>query len=226
MKTGKSRIYCSDTESIPSAPKSPDKDCMKMLIRANQFIEHAKLHAHSGQEFDLMIAIHNLDIDIKEVYGDRSCIYALSDREARLFYVDSYKSVAQLQDVVKHGYGWSNFKRYIGDNLNHSSRELIKIFGMDAHVVMNDPETWEVYISYQTIPFTRQIIYDSDSLNDEEPVDLNKDLDKLSCGNEIQTFLPLESLEDATRLEKYCIDNEIDSCGWFSSRLIDKVTDK
>ena len=42
-------------------PKRPDKDIMKMLIRANQFLEHAKNHAQSGSDFDIMIAIHNLD---------------------------------------------------------------------------------------------------------------------------------------------------------------------
>ena len=42
-------------------PKKPEGDIMKMLIRANQFLEHAKTHAQSGSDFDIMIAIHNLD---------------------------------------------------------------------------------------------------------------------------------------------------------------------
>ena len=42
-------------------PKRPEGDIMKMLIRANQFLEHAKKHAQNGSDFDIMIAIHNLD---------------------------------------------------------------------------------------------------------------------------------------------------------------------
>lgn len=48
-------------------PKAPDAEVMGMLIRANQFIEHAKAHAFSGSDFDAMIAIHNLDNAIEYV---------------------------------------------------------------------------------------------------------------------------------------------------------------
>lgn len=42
-------------------PKMPDMITLKQLIRANLFIEHARSHTLSGNEFDNMIAIHNLD---------------------------------------------------------------------------------------------------------------------------------------------------------------------
>lgn len=49
------------------SPKAPDADIMRLLIRAGQFIEHAKTHALSGQEFDAMIAIHNTDNAIEYI---------------------------------------------------------------------------------------------------------------------------------------------------------------
>ena len=44
-----------------TCPKAPNEEVMRMLIRANQFLNHAKEHALSNTEFDVMIAIHNLD---------------------------------------------------------------------------------------------------------------------------------------------------------------------
>ena len=48
-------------ESNITCPKAPNEEIMRMLIRANQFLNHAKEHALSNTEFDVMIAIHNLD---------------------------------------------------------------------------------------------------------------------------------------------------------------------
>lgn len=48
-------------ENTLTCPKSPNEEIMRMLIRANQFLNHAKEHALSNKEFDVMIAIHNLD---------------------------------------------------------------------------------------------------------------------------------------------------------------------
>ena len=48
-------------ESNITCPKAPNEEVIRMLIRANQFLSHAKEHALSNTEFDVMIAIHNLD---------------------------------------------------------------------------------------------------------------------------------------------------------------------
>ena len=48
-------------ESSITCPKAPTEEIMRMLIRANQFLNHAKEHALSSTEFDVMISIHNLD---------------------------------------------------------------------------------------------------------------------------------------------------------------------
>ena len=50
--------YWKDEHNLP---KKPEGDIMKMLIRATQFLGHAKSHVQSGSDFDIMIAIHNLD---------------------------------------------------------------------------------------------------------------------------------------------------------------------
>lgn len=42
-------------------PNSPDADILARLVRAKQFLEHAKSHAACGTDFDFMIATHGAD---------------------------------------------------------------------------------------------------------------------------------------------------------------------
>lgn len=46
-------------------PVSATPEIMELLIKAKHFFEHAKLHAHTGNSFDTMIAIHSLDNSIE-----------------------------------------------------------------------------------------------------------------------------------------------------------------
>lgn len=108
-------------------PKKPEGDIMKMLIRANQFLEHAKTHAQSGSDFDIMIAIHNLDnaieymlrilirhLEIEEATEKTivTCELAqligevekfLRDNSApQLSYVQQLKMIRELRNMVQH----------------------------------------------------------------------------------------------------------------------------
>ena len=46
-------------------PITPNPHIMELLIKAKHFLEHATLHAQTGNCFDSMIAIHSLDNSIE-----------------------------------------------------------------------------------------------------------------------------------------------------------------
>lgn len=46
-------------------PKAATPEIMELLIKAKHFFEHAKVHAESGDSFDIMISIHSLDNSIE-----------------------------------------------------------------------------------------------------------------------------------------------------------------
>ena len=138
-------------------PKRPDKDIMKMLIRANQFLEHAKNHAQSGSDFDIMIAIHNLDnaieymlrilirhLDIEEITGKTisTCELAqligevqkfLKDKEyPGLSHVKELKMIRELRNMVQHAMinPAGDIKVYLNYGENFFEKSLMKYFAI------------------------------------------------------------------------------------------------
>lgn len=138
-------------------PKKPEGDIMKMLIRANQFLEHAKTHAQSGSDFDIMIAIHNLDnaieymlrilirhLEIEEATGKNivTCELAqiigdvqkfLKDNSApQLSYVQELKMVRELRNMVQHAMinPASEAMTYLNYGEKFFEKSLTKYFGL------------------------------------------------------------------------------------------------
>lgn len=56
---------CTDTTAKTELPLSPTPHIMELLIKAKHFLEHAVIHAQTGNSFDSMIAIHSLDNSIE-----------------------------------------------------------------------------------------------------------------------------------------------------------------
>lgn len=138
-------------------PKKPEGDIMKMLIRANQFLEHAKTHAQNGSDFDIMIAIHNLDnaieymlrililhLEIEETTGKTivTCELAqligevekfLRDNSApQLSYVPQLKMIRELRNMVQHAMinPVSEAMTYLNYGEKFFERSLTKYFGL------------------------------------------------------------------------------------------------
>lgn len=138
-------------------PKKPEGDIMQMLIRANQFLEHAKSHAQSGNDFDVMIAIHNLDnaveymlriiikhLDIEEATGKTisTCELAqiigdvqkfLRDNSApQLSYVQELKLIRELRNMVQHAMinPATDAKMYLNYAEKFFDKSLAKYFGL------------------------------------------------------------------------------------------------
>ncbi|MBO5081860.1 MAG: hypothetical protein J6C06_04560 [Lachnospiraceae bacterium] len=56
---------CTDTTDKIELPLTPSPHIMELLIKAKHFLEHAIMHAQTGNSFDTMIAIHSLDNSIE-----------------------------------------------------------------------------------------------------------------------------------------------------------------
>lgn len=56
---------CADTTVNIELPIAPTPHIMELLIKAKHFLEHAVMHAQTGNNFDSMIAIHSLDNSIE-----------------------------------------------------------------------------------------------------------------------------------------------------------------
>lgn len=138
-------------------PKKPEGDIMKMLIRANYFLEHAKSHAQSGSDFDIMIAIHNLDnaieymlrilirhLEIEEITGRTivTCELAqiigeieklLKDNEApQLSYIKELKMIRELRNMVQHAMinPAGDVMTYLNYGEKFFEKSLAKYFGL------------------------------------------------------------------------------------------------
>lgn len=59
------KSMCTDTTAKTQLPLSPTPHIMELLIKAKHFLEHAVIHAQTGNSFDSMIAIHSLDNSIE-----------------------------------------------------------------------------------------------------------------------------------------------------------------
>lgn len=139
-------------------PKSPDSNIMKMLIRASQFIEHARVHAQSGTDFDNMISIHNLDnameymirilirhLEIEEKTGKtiNTCELAqligevskfLKDNNApALSYVQEIKMIRELRNMVQHAMinPQADIMTYLDYGDSFFDKSLQKYFGIN-----------------------------------------------------------------------------------------------
>ena len=130
---------------------------MKMLIRAYQFLEHAKKHAQSKSDFDIMIAIHNLDnsieymlriiikhLEIEEKTGksitspELSYIIGeiqkfLKDNNApNLSYVEEMKMIRNLRNMVQHAMinPYGDVQTYLNFGEKFFDKSLSKYFGV------------------------------------------------------------------------------------------------
>ena len=56
---------CTDATVKIELPLAPTSHIMELLIKAKHFLEHAAMHAQTGNSFDSMIAIHSLDNSIE-----------------------------------------------------------------------------------------------------------------------------------------------------------------
>lgn len=141
-----------------SLPKVPDTEIMKMLIKANHFLEHSKQHSTMGNEFDIMISIHNLDnaieymlrilirhLEIEEITGKtiNTCELAQLLGEIQRFLKDNtdislsciqeMKMIRELRNMVQHAMVLpiNELNTYLHYGNVFFSKCLTKFFGLN-----------------------------------------------------------------------------------------------
>jgi hypothetical protein len=141
-------------------PRSPEADILTRLIRARQFLEHAKLHAASGTEFDYMIATHGADnaveftlkliadhvryeevsgstlpeTELAKIAGDLSK-FLREKHGVPLPYFQEIKALRQTRNLVQHGSftPGSDVNRLITIADKFFARVCNCIFGLDSN---------------------------------------------------------------------------------------------
>ncbi|EPY2308020.1 hypothetical protein ACXATD_003743 [Clostridium sporogenes] len=141
-------------------PKHPNEETLKMLIKANHFLEHAKQHAFLDNDFDIMIAIHNLDnaieytlrilirhLEVEEVTGKtiNTCElaqligeiqrYLKENTNQSLSYVQEMKMIRELRNMVQHAMilPVKEVQTYITYGTRFFEKTLIKFFGITSN---------------------------------------------------------------------------------------------
>lgn len=141
-------------------PSAPNADILSRLVRARQFLEHAKSHAAGGTEFDYMIATHGADnaieftlkiiadhVRYEEVSGNTLPETELAQIAGVLFkflrdahnvtlpYYQDIKALRQIRNLVQHGNfsPGSDVDRQMTIADRFFSRVCTSIFGLDAN---------------------------------------------------------------------------------------------
>ena len=146
------------SNNVLQLPMTPDAQKMDMLIRAYSFLKHAQQHASIGNEFDIMISLHNLDnaieyilkiiilhLDIEEKTGksvlDNAQLngligdinkYLSSNNAGGLSHVAEIKMIRQLRNLVQHSitYPKADIDRYMEIGQSFFEKSLMKFFGL------------------------------------------------------------------------------------------------
>lgn len=174
-------------------PKSPDVETMKMLIKANSFLNHSKQHAYLGSDFDVMIAIHDLDnaieymlrilirhLDIEEITGKtiNTCELAQLIGEIQRFlkdntnqslpYIQEMKMIRELRNIVQHAMVLpiQELQTYLVYGTKFFEKCLLKSFG----ITIND-------IRYSTL--IKSDIVQQELRRAEEYIDAGKYLESI-----------------------------------------------
>lgn len=141
-------------------PKYPNEETLKMLIKANHFLEHAKQHAFLDNDFDIMIAIHNLDnaieytlrilirhLEIEEATGKTISTCELSqligeiqrylkeNTSQSLSYVQEMKMIRELRNMVQHAMilPVKEVQTYLTYGTKFFEKTLMKFFGITSN---------------------------------------------------------------------------------------------
>lgn len=140
-------------------PSAPDADILGRLVRARQFLEHAKSHAACGTDFDYMIATHGADnaieftlkliadhVRYEEISGSTLPETELAQIAGVLFrflrdthritlpHFQDIKALRRIRNLVQHGSftPGSDIDRQISIADRFFSNVCTSIFGLDA----------------------------------------------------------------------------------------------
>lgn len=155
-------------------------------------------------------------VDIRETFESKGCAYGLNQHMGKLFFVNSEEKLLQIKMGAERGYLNQSFRRIDNGVLQFSRSSIIRSLGMDWKLAMNNPETWQVFLLFDAVPFTVK-----DELSKQTDIDNMTEDDAYS--KIILLFLPLISTEVVQTLEKRLKAEGIDPNQYYSSKLIEEL---
>ena len=112
-------ILCTDTTVKIELPLTPTPHIMELLIKAKHFLEHAVLHAQTGNAFDSMISIHSLDNSIEYLLRIIIKHLEIEEKTGRTI------NTAELMGI------FSEVDKYLKDNTQLSGKQVRLPFEME-----------------------------------------------------------------------------------------------
>lgn len=155
-------------------------------------------------------------VNIRETFESKGCAYGLNQHVGKLFFVNSEEKLLQIKVGVERGYLKQSFMRIDNGVLRFNHSSIIHSLGMDWKLAMNNPETWQVFLLFDTVPFT-----EIDELSEQTDIDSMTEDDVYS--EIILPFLPLISMEAAQALEERLKTEGIDTNQYYSSKLVEEL---
>ena len=155
-------------------------------------------------------------VDIRETFESKGCAYGLNQHMGKLFFVNSEEKLLRIKAGVERGYLNQSFKRIENSVLQFSRSSIIRSLGMDWKLAMNNPETWQVFLLFDMVPFAEK-----DELSEQTDIDSITEDDEHS--EIILSFVPLISAEMAQALEERLKAEGIDPDKYYSSKLIEEL---
>ncbi len=155
-------------------------------------------------------------VDIRKTFESKGCTYGLNGHMGKLFFVNSEEKLMQIKVGAERGYLKQSFRRTESGVLRFSRSSIIHSLGIDWKLAMNNPETWQVFLLFDAVPFT-----EIDELSEQTDIDTMKEDDEYS--EIILPFLPLMSIEVAQTLEWRLKKEGIDPNQYYSSKLIEEL---
>jgi len=155
-------------------------------------------------------------VDIRETFESKGCAYGLNQHMGKLFFVNSEEKLLRIKTGSERGFLKQTFRRTENGVLRFSHSSIIRSLGMDWKLAMNNPETWQVFLLFDAVPFTEK-----DELSEQTDIDNMTEDDEYS--EIILPFLPLMTMEVAQALEERLKAEGIDPNQYYSSKLIEEL---
>jgi len=155
------------------------------------------------------------NIDCDATFEEYSCMFALNQKLGRLFYVDSKDKADVIIEHARKGLILESTERKKDGVTEFKTEEIEQVLGYDYRLVINDPETWEIFLLFIPAPFTHKNL-----LEPEKSIDI----DTLE-GNDRHLFDDLNDsdVEAANELRRQLIEKHMQPDQYYSSSFIEKL---